>query len=301
MAQFYAIFTFSLLSTALHVFRTACDCLAASDTLAALASTTTALFSLEQHRLAGMSAHFNFSPAALFAPDTAAAAGTFLENQYRARHHAATAHNSLMMHSSRHQQHHRHQHPLHPSRSGHGSSYYEEPGHNAIVAQHGPVGPPLPQPPLTPPRSPAPSHFSLTNNAIIPAARTESHLSVDESLSTPISYHGYPSPGSFSTSHSGSITVQVISSSHAPDLTTQIENPGIIGPHGGRGGINKPPPFVPVVTQGPPFKYHIRDEVPSRPQQTPSPSVQQPPRLNGAIATISSISRHHGTFNLLDL
>ncbi|CAL8109863.1 unnamed protein product [Orchesella dallaii] len=264
----------------------------ASETLAALASTSTALFSLEQHRLAGMSAHFNFSPAALFAPNTAIAAGSFLESQYRARHHAAAAHNSLMIHSSRHQHHnfHQHKHSFSPgTRVGHGSSYYEDPGHNAIlVAQHGPVGPPLPQPP---PRSPAPSHFSLTNNAIIPAARTESHLSVDESLSTPISYHGYPSPGSFTTTQSGSITVQVISSSHAPD-DSQLETP-LLGPQGGRGGggINKPPPFVPIATQtGPPFSKHHRDEV-SRPQLPQSPSVQQP-RLNGAIATISSIRPH---------
>lgn len=266
----------------------------AIETVAALASTTSSLFSLEQHRLAGMSEHFNFSPAALFAPQTAIAAGTFLENQYRARHHAATAHNSLMMHSSRHQHHNfHHKHSLYPSRSGHGSSYYEDPGHNAIVAQHGPVGPPLPQPPLTPPRSPAPSHFSLTNNAIVPAARTESHLFVDESLSTPISYHGYPSPGSFSTSHSGSITVQVISSSHAPDHDSQLETP-LLGPQGGR-VINKPPPFVPVVT-GPPFisKHHTKDNFP-RPQQPPAPSVQQAPRLNGPIASISNVSRPHGT------
>ncbi|CAL8140925.1 unnamed protein product [Orchesella dallaii] len=102
-----------------------------------------------------------------------------------------------------HQHHNFHQHKQSFSpgtRVEHNISYYEDSGHNAIlVAQHGPVGPPLPQPP---PCSPAPSHFSLTNNAIIPAAHTESHLSVDESLSTPISYHGYPSPGSFTTTQS---------------------------------------------------------------------------------------------------
>ncbi|OXA44144.1 GDNF family receptor alpha-3 [Folsomia candida] len=173
----------------------------ASDPKLALNGSTSALFSLDQHRLAGLSPHMFFSPASLFPPRP----GTHLHNHYlpKFRHHHDTA---------------------------------------APHTEH-----------------PPPS-----------AALTQSHLMVDESssLSTP-TYAGYPSPpGSFSTSHSGSITVQVISSSHAPDheLESQLETP-LYGPQGGH---SKPPPFIP---QKP------------RPPYTPAKGGTN-------IATISSIRTH---------
>jgi len=133
-----------------------------------------------------------------------------------------------------------------------------------------------------------------SNHVILQSARTESHFFVDDSVSTPISHHAYPSPGSFSTSQIGSIAVQVIPASYAPELglDSQLETPLLGSASNHAEQENKPPPFMPPLhSPPPPHKSTMsrnEGDQGSRPQQ----------RHSGGIATISSVRNHGKPFTI---
>ncbi|CAG7726201.1 unnamed protein product [Allacma fusca] len=125
-------------------------------------------------------------------------------------------------------------------------------------------------------------HAYDQDTVIVPAARTDSHLYVDESFSTPISYHGYPSPESIPTTHSGSITVQVMWHSPEQEIESQLETP-LLGPAADR-DINKAP-FIPSYLSPTKITSH----------HTNHPSTAHQPRTYSGITTISSIRPHAGS------
>ena len=146
------------------------------------------------------------------------------------------------------------------------------------------------------------------SNLIVPASRTDSHLFVDESFSTPISYRGnFPSPDSNPSSPkqktTGSISVQVISASHAPEheIESQLETP-LLGPAGER-AAHKPPPFVPTLYFPPTKISQHNPPVLSHPdlQHTANANQQSQSRFPGGIVTISSVRPHGKSSKFIDI
>jgi hypothetical protein len=245
-------------------------CIAAIDPSLELNGSTSALFSLDQYRLAALSPHMSFSPASLFPPRP----GPHLHNHYLGKYRHFYQHRTPTTH--------------------HHQQSISNRNNNEIDQHHHP-----------------PPTLTRQLDDGIPASNTESHLSVDSrSLSTPMSVDG--SAGSISTSHtSGSITVQVISSSsHAPELDSQLETP-LMGPRPGskqqqqhhhNNHHQQPPPQLPFIpnNNSPTSSNNNRAKSSdewrphTRTPQLQAPSAIQPQGKQPSIATISSIKTHHG-------
>ena len=164
-----------------------------------------ALYSLKQHKQAALSSHFSFSPATVFHDFHKAPTSPAARNNNEHRHN-----NVVHRHSHRH---------------------HSDNQHSSIVSQH--------QHALVDPE------YSIYSNAIVPAARTETHLFIEspQSFSTPnYYYHGPYNKPTWSSNSGSSFPVQVISSSNEREQESQLETPLS---RGRPGSSNQPPPFIP--------------------------------------------------------